>query len=239
MWRILICDDDAVFLELLKKSVIRMAGERIKEIRTFEEKEKIEFYAAEHPNEAYIVFLDVELGEGNGNGVESAKQILNYQPNSQIIFISAHDKYYLDVYEVDHVFFLKKPLEEEQLEKALHRAAEKLEGIKKDSFAVTSKKGVQKLGLNEILYFEKEKRKIHIHTVKDVITYYGKFDDMEPQLDHRFLRCHNSYIVNISKVKKMGNKKFYFENDKVVPISKSYYPEVRDIFLEYLEGNIG
>lgn len=239
MWRVLICDDDAVFLELLKKSVIKMVGERIKEIRTFGEKEKIEFYAAEHPNEACIVFLDVELGEGKGNGVESAKQILKHQPNSQIIFISAHDKYYLDVYEVDHVFFLKKPLEEEQLEKALHRAAEKLEGIKKDSFTVTSKKGVQKLRLNEILYFEKEKRKIHIHTVKDVITYYGKFDDMEPQLDHRFLRCHNSYIVNISKVKKMGNKKFYFESDKVVPISKSYYPEVRDIFLEYLEGNIG
>ena len=181
MWKILICDDDAVFLELLKKSVIKAAGDRIREIRTFVEKEQIEFYAAEHPNEAYIVFLDVELGENNG--VDSAKRILNIQPNSQIIFVSAHDKYYLDVYEVDHIFFLKKPLEAEQLRKALKRAADKLEGVKGDGFVVVNKKGAQKLSFNEILFFEKEKRKIHVHTTKDVITFYGKFDDMEPQLD--------------------------------------------------------
>ena len=128
MWKILICDDDAVFLELLKKSVIKAAGDQIREIRTFVEKEEIELYAAEHPNEAYIVFLDVELRENNG--VDSAKRILSSQPNSQIIFVSAHDKYYLDVYEVDHVFFLKKPLEEEQLRKALTRAGDKLERTK-------------------------------------------------------------------------------------------------------------
>ncbi len=235
MWKILICDDDAVFLELLKKSVIKAAGDRIREIRTFVEKEQIEFYAAEHPNEAYIVFLDVELGENNG--VDSAKRILNIQPNSQIIFVSAHDKYYLDVYEVDHIFFLKKPLEAEQLRKALKRAADKLEGVKGDGFVVVNKKGAQKLSFNEILFFEKEKRKIHVHTTKDVITFYGKFDDMEPQLDDRFIRCHNSYIVNISKVKKMGNRKFYFDTEKVAPISKSYYSDVRDVFLDYLERN--
>lgn len=236
MWKILICDDDAVFLELLKKSIMKKAGERIQEIKTFEKREQIEFYATEHPNEACIVFMDVEVGESNG--VDNARQLLEYQPNSQIIFVSAHDKYYLDVYEVEHVFFLKKPLEEEQLEKALVRAAEKLEGIKRDSFVIANKKGVQKLRLNEILFFEKEKRKIHVHTTDNVITYYGKFDDMEPQLDQRFLRCHNSYIVNITKVKKMGNKKFFFEKEKEIPISKSYYPEVRDVFLDYLEGNI-
>ena len=235
MWKILICDDDAVFLELLKKSVIKAAGDRIREIRTFVEKEQIEFYAAEHPNEAYIVFLDVEMGENNG--VDSAKRILNIQPNSQIIFVSAHDKYYLDVYEVDHIFFLKKPLEAEQLRKALKRAADKLEGVKGDGFVVVNKKGAQKLSFNEILFFEKEKRKIHVHTTKDVITFYGKFDDIEPQLDDRFIRCHNSYIVNISKVKKMGNRKFYFDTEKVAPISKSYYSDVRDIFLDYLERN--
>ena len=235
MWKILICDDDALFLELLKKNVMEAAGERLGEIRTFVEKEQIEGYASEHPNEACIVFLDVELGEKNG--VESAKRILNNQPNSQIVFVSAHDKYYLDVYEVDHVFFLKKPLEKEQLYKALDRAGSKLESAKKDEFVVVNKKGALKLGLNEILFFEKEKRKIHIHTTMDVITYYGKFDDMEQQLDERFVRCHKSYIVNISKVIKMGNRKFYFAGEKVVPISKSYYPDVRDLFLDYLEGN--
>lgn len=235
MWRVLLCDNDTPFLESFKRTVVKVAGEWIHEIKTFERKDDLEFYVGEHPLEPYIILLDVELEDGSG--VDAAREILSIQPNAQIIFMSEYDKHYLDVYEVEHVYFLKKPINEILLRKAIQRAGEKLELTGQPGFIVKNKKGIQKINLNEILYFEKEKRKIHVHTEADIVTYYGKFKDMVEQLDYRFLRCHNSYIVNMNKVKKLSGKKFFFEAEGVVPISRSYYSKAKEAFLEYvIEG---
>lgn len=232
MWDVLICDDDSVFLECLKKSVQKIIGGSIGEVRTFENKEQIIFYISEHPNEINIILLDMNLGESSG--IEVGKQICEFQPNSQIIFVSGYDGFYLEAYEVEHIYFLKKPLEERKLKKAFDRAFQKLDAIKKSVFIVMNKRGIQKINLNDILYFEKDKRKMHIHTRKECITDYKKFEEIKLQLDFRFVRCHYSYMVNISQVKKLENKKFYFENGSEVPISKKYYSDVRDEFLDYL-----
>ena len=53
------------------------------------------------------------------------------------------------------------------------------------------------------------------------------------KLDPRFARCHNSYIVNLTKVRELSDKKFVCENGKNVPISKTYYVDVREKFLSY------
>ena len=49
-------------------------------------------YVSAHPDEANMVFLEVEL-EG-GFGIEAGKKVLQMQPDSQLIFISAKDTYY-------------------------------------------------------------------------------------------------------------------------------------------------
>ena len=59
---------------------------------------------------------------------------------------------------------------------------------------------------------------------------------MMEKLDPRFARCHNSYIVNLTKVRELSDKKFVCENGKNVPISKTYYVDVREKFLSYLDG---
>ena len=77
-----------------------------------------------------------------------------------------------------------------------------------------------------------------MHTAKEEISYYGKFEELQYELDVRFMRCHNSYIVNITKVKGISNRKFIFDIDKAVPISKTYYAEVKEAFLNYLDKSI-
>lgn len=235
MWTVLLCDDDALFLDEIKKRIQYVAGGRVQEIKAFKSGEELMMHICDHPNEADILFLDVNLGPCNG--VDIAKKVKEIQPNSQIIFVSAYDQYYMEVYEVEHVYFLKKPLIEQHLKKALNKAGEKLDNMKKYEFVLSNKQGVQKIMLSQILYFEKEKRKIHVHTSNGIVSYYEKFENMISQLDRRFYRCHNSYIVNIQRIKKLENKKFYFENGREVPISKSYYPQVRDIFLQYLDNS--
>ncbi|MGN0703428.1 MAG: hypothetical protein ACI4LD_02585, partial [Lentihominibacter sp.] len=74
MWKILICDDDDVFTHALKKDIIKIAGNKIKEIEIFNEKDALEFYVADHPQESNIVVLDIKLGEENG--IRAAEKVL-------------------------------------------------------------------------------------------------------------------------------------------------------------------
>ena len=41
MWKILICDDDEVFAQTLKKDIIIVAGNKIKQIEIFNEKDAL------------------------------------------------------------------------------------------------------------------------------------------------------------------------------------------------------
>lgn len=120
--------------------------------------------------------------------------------------------------------------------KALNKAGSRLQDLKKSYLVISNKQGIYKIPLYTILCFESEKRKIHVYTQDREISYYGKFEDLKEKLDPRFVRCHNSYIVNLTKVCELSEKKFVCENGKSIPISKTYYIDVREKFLSYLDG---
>jgi len=102
MWKILICSEDRDFMQDLGHRIRRLAGERLKEIRLFSNKEDLDFYTTGRPEESNIILIDISRDNG---GIQLAQKILAVQPHSQIIFMASTDKYYLDVYSVDHVLF--------------------------------------------------------------------------------------------------------------------------------------
>lgn len=128
MWKILICSEDRDFMRDLGHRIRRLAGERLKEIRLFSNKEDLDFYTTGRPEESNIILIDISRDNG---GIQLAQKILAVQPHSQIIFMASTDKYYLDVYSVDHVYFLKKPIEAVFLMKALNKAGSRLQDMKK------------------------------------------------------------------------------------------------------------
>ena len=233
MWKILICSEDEAFLQDLGQKIRRLAGERVKEIRLFSRKEDLDFYATGRPEESDIILIDISLDNG---GIQLAQKVLEVQPQSQIIFMAESDKYYLDVYSVDHVYFLKKPVDSILLLNAIKKTGARLRDLKKSYLVINNKQGIYKIPLYSILCFESEKRKIHVYTEDRELSYYGKFEDLMDKLDVRFARCHNSYIVNLAKVSELSDKKFVCENGRSIPISKTYYVDVREKFLSYLDG---
>lgn len=234
MWKFLICDDDEGFLQETKQTVLKLFADVALGVELFRERQQLEFYVEDNPGEINVVLMDIKLKDGSG--IELAKKVLYFQPCSQIIFVSGYDRYYLDVYDVEHVYFLPKPLDDALLKKAVARAVEHIKDIEYNCFVVSNKNGSCRIPYNDILYLENELRKVHVHTAGERVTYYGRFEDLPRLLDDRFRRCHNSYIVNMSKVRKLKDKKFYFENGKTVPISRTYYSEMRKAFLEHLDN---
>ena len=59
MWKILICSEDRDFMQDLGHRIRRLAGERLKEIRLFSNKEDLDFYTTGRPEESDIILIDI------------------------------------------------------------------------------------------------------------------------------------------------------------------------------------
>ena len=59
MWKILICSEDKDFMRDLGHRIRRLAGERLKEVRLFSNKEDLDFYTTGRPEESNIILIDI------------------------------------------------------------------------------------------------------------------------------------------------------------------------------------
>ena len=201
--RIAICDDDPKASNSLYQDITKIAEEQLNTPQNtepsldpvmtrsdiFADPDELLFAAeSEHYD---LAFIDIELGDQSG--IRLSNHLLRIHPDIQIIFFSGYDDYYLDVYNVDHVYFLKKPVDPERLKTALYAAQRKVLSLKDKFLTISNKQGVFRIPLQEILFLEKSRRLILVHTADgEVFKTYGKFSDFEDSLDSLFFQCGDS-----------------------------------------------
>ena len=112
--RIAICDDDPKASNSLYQDITKIAEEQLNTPQNtepsldpvmtrsdiFADPDELLFAAeSEHYD---LAFIDIELGDQSG--IRLSNHLLRIHPDIQIIFFSGYDDYYLDVYNVDHVY---------------------------------------------------------------------------------------------------------------------------------------
>lgn len=235
MWPIYLCDDDPAILDALRKQLIRCAGSSISKIFTFQNPETLLFHLQDCKGSGGIVILDIEL-QDEQSGIKIADKIIREHPEMEIIFLSGFDKYYLDVYSVPHIYFLKKPVPETRLKEGIEFAASRLKNREKDFIAISSKGETFKINLNSILYVEVNKRILTIYTEEQSYSFYGKLDDFLMESNRSLLiKCHKSYAVNLAKVRGIHGKLFLLEENIEIPISQAHFKEAKERYCSYLE----
>ncbi len=71
-------------------------------------------------------------------------------------------------------------------------------------------------------------------TKTESITVHAKFSDMENKLpSDRFIRCHRSYIINMSEVKDIARYRFLTKGGVEIPISQLQYADVKQAFINF------
>ena len=94
-------------------------------------------------------------------------------------------------------------------------------------------KGEINIKIRDILYIETEWRNIVVHTSDNRIKCSGTLSEYEKQLKSvGFCRCHNSYLVNLDKIKNFDSSSVYFANDEFAYISKRRYSETKKQYLK-------
>ena len=101
-----------------------------------------------------------------------------------------------------------------------------------DFYTIQTPSLAKKIPLDEILYFESKLRLIKVHTKNEEISFYGKLDEIEKELDQKdFLRIHQSFLVNATKIKSLTKEETVLNSGAILPVSKSRANAVREAYL--------
>ena len=236
MINFIVCDDIKEHTRYLK-NLINKHCTVSHDIFTAENRNALyELFSNCNNHDVYIIFMDIVLENSHENGIDIVKELHNKYPNIIIIFMSGYSDYYENVYETEHVYFLKKPFNEHHFNNALEKALKAADKIRNTSLCIKTKKSIIRLNFDDIFYFESSAHNITVAFSNGTQLLHSlKLSELEKQLDTDiFARCHQSYIVNLTKIFKIEKQTVFLENHTQIPISKRYLAHINNLFTLYL-----
>ena len=113
--------------------------------------------------------------------------------------------------------------------KVLNVRQEKIEKTSSvpDKFVIKQKNEVILVDYNDIIFFEKDGKKLFVHLKDEVITVQESIKVLMTRVPTNFIRVHNSYVVNttyISRIIEVGNRSYeiQFTNSDQVALMSRY-----------------
>jgi two-component system, LytTR family, response regulator len=170
--------------------------------------EKIE---ALHPQ---LIFLDIEMP--NMNGFQMLEQIRKI--NFELIFTSSYDQYAIKAFKFSALDYLLKPVDREELEKAVQKVSKKLNNINQQldillqkinqpsvtpqKIALPTMQGLELVSISCIISCSANNNYTEFFlTDKKRILVSRTLREMENLLEEcSFLRVHHSHIVNLNAI---------------------------------------
>ncbi|MBN2222502.1 MAG: response regulator transcription factor [Vallitaleaceae bacterium] len=207
--RVLIADDDISMRFVLRKALEKIEGMQV----AFEASNGSEAVMAFDQQSFDAAFLDVDMPVLDG--IEAAKLILDINPKCLIVFVTAHEKYMQEAFELYAFDYMVKPFKLERLNHTVERMKEfmkdKVEVVKEKVDAYSTdlllkvKDGLVVVRPEEIIMIEREDRSSVIITEKEHYSINKTLNELEAILpDEDFLRTHKSYIIRLDKIEKMS-----------------------------------
>lgn len=176
-----------------------------------------------------IIFLDLFMGDSFGMRIAQKLRELSYR--GKIIFCTVSADYAIESYNVFASGYILKPYSLDDIKRTLDRL---LPEYQCDTYQIKQKSRIVYIPLNEIMYVESDNTKCILHRTENrEYNLYKKLVQIEAELnDMRFLRCHQSYLVNMNYVRE-ANDVFTLHNGEKILIRKKSKKEIQQKFLEY------
>src|SRR5207253_5191479 len=202
-----------------------------------------------------LMLLDVEMP--GANGFEVLHQ-LRGERLPVVVFVTAHDEYAVQAFEVEAVDYIMKPFDRRRFVDALRRAKRRMTEQSDDSegrilrllervvnrgrevkalehFVVKSRDRTFLVAVSDIDWIEAEGKYIRLHTGGAAHLVRESITDVEPRLDPRkFLRIHRSTIVHVKRILEMhrgfGGGVFVVLRDGTkLTMSRRYRTRIREV----------
>lgn len=209
MIEVMLVEDEEIIRGLLKKMVEKVEGFKV----TLESGDVSSALEAYEKNPVGVVFVDIDLGGESGLGL--AQKICKINPNVKIVFATAHSEFMADAFEIYAFDYLVKPFNMDRVVRTLNRIKDSVAGgatineaameLHQDKLAVKGKEELVLLDVEDIIFIERNNGSTRIVTTDEEYLTGVSLTDLETKLSPKqFMRCHRSYIVNLSKIKRMS-----------------------------------
>ena len=238
MYKIGICDDDKILCSVLEEQIYELSKE-------IEIKVDVEvWYSGESIQndlkkgiELDLLFLDIELVQKNGIAVGNF--IRNEMENMQthIVYISSKESYAMQLFKVQPLDFLIKPISTENIREVLIRSV-KQKSNADTYFEYQKGNSVFRVSVRNIAYFMSMDKKIIIVKKDEKEEFYGKLKNIAETLPTDFLMIHQSYIINQAYVSEYSYEMVKMVDGEILNISKPYRKEIRSKIIQHQKAKM-
>lgn len=239
MINFVLCDDNYSAINKLSKMLNSIIiSHNLKGQITYTTSNPNELLAFVKNNPTDVLLLDIDL-KSSTTGLQIAEQIRKIDKNIYIIFVTGHFEFGMVAYKYKTFDFLQKPLTKERFEETILRLYSDIFGNKINYIRLDNDKTVIKE--NTIRFIKKDGMKVIFHTDTRDYETYSSFSKISGMLPYNFVRCHKSYIVNLSKISDVDmtdNTIYFTRNDKCF-IGPKYKENFMEVFKnEYFTNNL-
>lgn len=236
MLRIAICDDEQVFCSQLETMVLEYQLKYNEELTVdvfYSGDKLIEHIQNEHKFD--LIFLDIELGTINGVEVGQIIRVRMQDYITKIVYVSSKETYDRQLFDVQPLHFLPKPLNKEKVFNDIQLAT-KILNKENNLFCFKVGSEMYKIPIKEILYFESIGREIKLVIMNEIIYFYDKIDAIEKRVtSFRFMQPHRSYLVNYDQIISIKSDEIAMSNGVRIPISRLKSKEIKALQITYEE----
>jgi len=183
----------------------------------------------------HVLLLDVYMPGVLGTKV--AQELRDMGDTCEIIFLTTSRDHAVDAFSLDATHYLVKPYSEIAFFKALDRVFENL--IKKEGAYITVKStdGIARVNLSKLIYVESDNhlQLLHMSEGEKICVRNSSAEFFELlEVDSRFYKCGNSYIINMDYIAELSSKNVTFSTGVKIPMLSRKYAELKKIYMDYV-----
>mgnify|MGYP001139161799 CR=1 FL=1 len=180
-----------------------------------------------------LLFVDIQMKAMNG--MELAKKIRRENEDIAIVFTTGTSDYLEEGYEVEAMYYLRKPVNPAKISRCMDKLVKRSPNT--SYVLVHGSDETLRLSVRQITYLEA----VGHGCLAEVFSRLGEktlhpitesISEMEKLLaPHGFLKCHRSYLCNLSCIRQIAKTEITLDSGSVIPLSRRSYREVNQAFI--------
>ncbi|MDE7266492.1 MAG: LytTR family DNA-binding domain-containing protein [Lachnospiraceae bacterium] len=238
MYQIAICDDEELErdkVEQMLKDYHALYTDREFLIRRFTNSEDVFLQITTEKYQPDLILMDIYMP--GSSGIETAKKLRDMGNTCRIVFMTSSQEHALDAFGVDAFSYLVKPVSEKKLFLALDKVIRDIENNQPQYiFLQTANDCVRRVGLNDIIYCEAQRKKQNVYLKENESVYLQmtmiKLFELLCSYK-RYVKVGASYIVNMEHIERLDAQMMLLDNGKEIYLPRGSYKELRQRYFDY------
>lgn len=234
-FKIIICEDEPLFLEGLKSEIEKCFGSRNLHCDFECFNSGAAFEASILKTNPNLIFMDIGLGDADG-----MKLIEKYRKNglekTPVVFVSSMEDRVLEGYEVSALSFLYKRNYKDKLERTLERFFK--EYADQAKLTIRGNGNINLIGIHDIYYVESDGRKCIVHGASTTCIDDRTISSFVTELPmNLFFEVYKAIYVNLEHITRIDETEVILDSKEHVIISRRKRKPVMEAVMRYMEDS--